>query len=51
MTNRKYVPDYKKKKECINILTTTIQKKEIEKKAKAEEVSVSEYIRNILFPN
>lgn len=51
MSNNKYVPDYKKKKECLNISTTTSQKKEIEKRAQIEETSVSEYVRNILFPN
>ena len=50
ISNKKRIPEYKKLKECINISATTNQKKEIEKRAETEEITVSEYARNILFP-
>lgn len=49
MTNKKRIPEYKKKKENMNVSMTMIQKKEIEKRAIAEELTISEYVRNILF--
>ena len=44
------IPEHKKKKENINIPMTIKQKEEIEKKATKEEMTVAEFIRNILFP-
>ena len=49
MSNKKRVPEYKKKKENMNVSMTLNQKKEVEKRAEAEEQTVSEYVRNILF--
>ncbi len=49
MSNKKRVPEYKKKKENMNVSMTENQKKEIEKRAEKEEETVSEYVRNILF--
>ncbi len=47
---RSNMPSTKKKRENINFCTTTTQKKELEKRAIVEDISLGKYIRNILFP-
>lgn len=47
----KKIPDYKKFKENMNICLTTSQMKDIEKRAEVKEISISKYVRNILFPD
>ncbi len=44
-------PEYKKFRANMNICLTSNQYKELAKRADTKETSVSEYVRDILFPN
>jgi len=50
MPIKRRLPENKKLKRNLNICVSAIQEKEIKKRAEAEDVSLSEYVRYILFP-
>ena len=49
MVNKKRIPDYKKKTHLVGFLADVQEKKEIKRRAKAEGLNVSDYIRKALF--
>ena len=50
MPIKKRLPEYMKLKKMLNVAITENQKKELKRKAKAEDVSISDYVRSVLFP-